>query len=338
VRAVEARRRESSGRSRTARRRGRAGIAAGVVCCALAAAPVAASAATLAITSAPDPVESITTQVGVAGTLETSDQRVALTVKPAGGPVCGANPSADSGSTAVGTYPGIGPYAKIANWTFAQAGSYLLCGWITDAAQSGSPVIASASQTIAVRLPHLSLSIAAPSKVLRGRTFQVATTAQAEAERDVEVVLLKDTGRGCPANWGAAIATSGETTVLRVSVTGGPTTQTQNERIDATGRYLVCGYFDYDNNVSPEATAVASTSVTPPCTVPHLGSGVPLRKAKARIVAAHCTVGKVRYATSTRHARGTVIALNPRPGSGKATHAPVQITVSSGPPRHRRHS
>jgi hypothetical protein len=310
-------------------------VAAGIACCALAAAPAAASAATITITSAPDPVESITTQVGVSGTLETTEQRVVLTVKPAGGPGCGANPSADSGSQAIGAYPGIGPYAETANWTFQQAGSYLLCAWITDAAQDNSPVIASASQTIAVRPPHLSLSIAAPSKVLRGRTFQLTTTAQAEALRQVEVELLRDTGRGCPANWGAAYGTSGGTFVLGTSVIGGPTPQTENERLDAAGRYLVCGYFDYGELVSPEATAFAAITVTAPCIVPHLGSGVSLSKAKTRILAAHCTVGKIRYARSAHHARGTVIALSPRPGSGHATHAPVQITVSSGPPPRR---
>lgn len=296
-----------------------------------------ASAATLTITSGADPVESITTQVGVSGSLETDSQRVGLTVKPAGGPGCGANYDADGGIGALYRGPGVGPYSETTNWTFQRAGSYLLCAWISDTSQNGNPVIASTSQTIAVRMPHLSLSIAAPATVLRGRTFQVVTTAQTEAERDVEVDLLHDTGRGCPANSQAAGSTTNRIFVFGDSILGGPTTETRNEQLSITGPYLLCGYVDYNGEVAPEATAIAAVNVVPPCIVPHLGSGATLRRAKARIVAGHCNVGKVSYAHSTTHARGTIIALSPRPGSGHATHAPVAITVSSGPPPHRRH-
>ena len=311
-------------------------VAAALACCALAIAPVAASAASLAITTGPDPVESITTQVGLRGALETSDQRIVLKVKPSGGSACGLNPTADDGSQAINSFPGLGAYTETQNWTFDEAGSYLLCGWITDSSRSGEPVLTSASQTLAVRVPHLSLSIGAPATVLRGRTFQVTETAQAETERDVRVIMVNDTGRGCPANSDAAYSTSGELGLVYTSVTGGPVSQTANVRLNATGRYLVCGYVNYGERVSPEATAVASILVVAPCIVPHLGRGTLLRRAKARIVAAHCTVGRIRYAASARR-RGTVIALSPGPGTGHATHAPVQVTVSSGPPRRRRH-
>jgi hypothetical protein len=331
VRTVEAR--------RGAWRWIRGGLAAALVCCA---SPAAASAATLAITSAPDPVESITTQIGLAGTLETDDQRVVLTVKQAGGPACGANPAADDGSQAISMHPGVGPYALTANWTFHDAGSYLLCGWVTDTSRNPEVVLGTTSQTLAVRIPHLSLSIAAPATILRGRTFQIGTTAQTEAERQVEVALLRDTGRGCPANWAAAYGTSGSTQLVGTSVTGGPTTQTVNQKLETTGRYLVCGYVNYGNNVGPEASAAATIDVVPPCIVPRLGPRATLRRAKARIVAGHCTVGAVGYAHSTRRALGRVLGLSPPPGSGHATNAPVAITISSGPPppprrhRHRR--
>ncbi len=311
-------------------------MAAALACCALAV-PATASAATLAVASGPDPAESITTQVIATGALETDTQRLDVTVKPVGGSGCAANVDADDGSRAMSVFPGVGPYAETRNWTFQSAGSYLLCSWITDTAPPGDPVIALASQTIVVRQPHLSLTIAAPAKILRGRTFQVVTTAQAETERDVRVLLLKDTGRGCPANSGAAYVTAGEVSLVSVSMTGGPTSQTVNERLAATGRYLLCGYFDYGSQVAPEATAAVTVAVLAPCLVPHLRAGTSLAKAKTRIVAAHCTVGRVLHAHSASAARGTVIALSPRPGSGHATHAPVQITLSSGPPRHRRH-
>lgn len=313
-------------------------LAGALACCAWAAVSgAAASAATLAITTAPDPVESITTQVGLTGTLETTSQRVVLTVKPAGGPACGANPGADGGRQAISSFPGVGPYAETSNWTFDYAGSYLLCGWVTDQSRSPEVVLGSTSQTLAVRIPHLSLSIAAPATVLRGRTFQIATTAQTEAVRQVYAALMKDTGRGCPANWDAAYHTSGSIELVSTSVTGGPTTQTVNQKLEATGRYLVCGYVDYGSNVAPEATAAATIDVVPPCIVPRLGSRATLRRAKARIVAGHCTVGAVTYAHSRRRARGRILRLSPPPGSGHATNAPVAIAVSSGPPPRHRH-
>jgi hypothetical protein len=315
-----------------------AGVGAVVAaCCALAGVPASASAATIAITTGPDPVESITTQLGVTGTLETSDQHVTLKVKPAGGTGCAANAVADDGDLVIGTDPGIGPYGKTENWTFQQAGSYLLCAWVRDDAQTDEPTIASTSQTVVVRIPHLSLTLGLPAQVLRGRTFQVTATAQTEAQRDVKVALLRDTGRGCPSNWGAAFTATDFGLLLGFSVTGGPTSQTENMVLNQLGRYLACGYVDYGDNVPPEATATGSITVVPPCIVPHLGRGASLRTARARIVAAHCTVGRIRHVRSARHRRGTVIALSPRPGTGHATHAPVAITVSTGPPPHRRH-
>lgn len=300
-------------------------------------APATAGAATLTITTGADPVESIITQVGASGSLDTADQRLTVKVKPAGASSCGANPNADDGSQAIDTFPGVGPYAETSNWLFQSAGSYLLCAWITDSTHYPEPVVVSAAQTVAVRIPHLSLSLTAPGTVLRGRTFQVAATAQTEAERDVRVLLLPDTGRGCPANSDAAYGTSGEQELLNTSVLGGPTTQTENVTRSQTGRYLVCGYVNHTGQVAPEATAVATIEVVPPCIVPHLRPGTTLRRARARIVAGHCTVGKVRYVHSVTRARGTVVALSPRPGSGHATHAPVSVTVSSGAPKHRHH-
>ncbi len=318
----------------------RGGLVAVLVCCAW---PATASAApTLAITTAPDPVESLATQVGVTGTLDTDHQAVVLTVKPAGGPACGANPTADDGEQLISTVPGIGPYARTVNETFNAAGTYLLCAWATDTTRSPAVVLLATSQTLAVRIPHLSLSLAAPATILRGRTFQIGTTAQTEAERTVYSALLKDTGRGCPANWSAAYGTSGVVQLVGTTVTGGPSTRTVNAHFDETGRWLVCGYVNYGNVITPEATAAATIDVVPPCIVPRLGPRATLRRAKARILAGHCAVGAISYAHSRRRALGRVLRLSPQPGSGHATNAPVAITISSGPPppprrhRHRR--
>jgi hypothetical protein len=98
------------------------------VCGIAALAPASVTAATLAVTSGADPVESIATQVGLSGTLETTSQRVWMSIKPAGATGCAANPRADVGERPIDANPDIGPFARSVNWTFQRAGSYLLCG------------------------------------------------------------------------------------------------------------------------------------------------------------------------------------------------------------------
>ncbi|HEV7772516.1 MAG TPA: hypothetical protein VGO48_04400 [Conexibacter sp.] len=320
--------------------RRRAGLAACLAAVTLLlGAAIGQAAPTLSITVGPDPVETITTQLGVTGTADSTSNDVQLKVKPAGGPACGANPAADEGSRYIFSSTHAGPFAQSTNWTPTAAGSYLACAWIVDNTQDGSPVIATASVTVAVRQPHLVLSILAPTLVSPGRTFQIATTAQAEARRSVYVSVVPDTGRGCPANFAAADAVSDETTVVYGwDVTGGPLTDTRNVTLQTARRYIVCAYFHNESSSTPpQATATASLTVASPCRVPRHAAGASPRTVKRRIVALGCAVGQIRHKHSRRYARGTVIGLNPASGTKHAPGAAVQITVSDGPPprRHR---
>jgi hypothetical protein len=237
-----------------------------------------------------------------------------------------------------------GPFSRSVNHTFENAGSYLLCGWLNDDAQAGDPVVATARLIVTVRPPHLALSVSAPASVAVGQTFQVVTTAQAEVERTVEVFVLPNTGRGCPANASAAGGTSG---VLNVdfpahysedwSVDGGPFSETTNESLNGAGQYLVCAYVQYQSDQSsPEITAsalITAVAPPPPCVVPTYSSSVTKQKlAEQAIRASGCALGAVRHIASRTVRAGYVIGLSAPAGKHLPPATAVAITVSTGPP------
>ena len=298
------------------------------------------AASSISITIGNDPVESVTTQVGVTGSTTESSGYLALTRKPVGGAGCGANYQADTGTGI--SYPysvsQAGAISYAVNQTFDLAGSYLLCAWL-DTSGNGQNVVASASKVVAIRAPHLTLTLGVPAAVNKDETFQLTTTTQAEAERDLYVDLLVDTGRGCPANAAAAYQAAERNPISNRSVVGGPITSSTNISLSTAGTYLVCGYIQYRAaSDPPQATAVATlTVVAPPppppsCVVPAVVKDEPLAATKARVAAASCAVGKVRYLASARFARGSVFKVAPVAGTTLPNAAPLTLYVSSGAP------
>lgn len=306
-------------------------------------ASTASATPTLTLATGPDPAESITTQVVASGTTASNNDGLEVTVKPSGGQGCATNASADSGQSLYfeNTFYTEGPFSRSENYTFQAAGSYLICGWLNDDTTSGDPVVASASLTVAVRAPHLALSITAPATVRPKQTFQVLTSAQAEVERTVEEFILPNTGRGCAANSDAASSTSGGTPVYWParfgggwSVDGGPFSETVNESFSAVGSYLICAYVEYPSSSSPpEITANATvTAVAPPphCVVPRVRAGSTLSSTEALIRHAHCAVGHVHSTRSHRYRKGRVLRLSARAGEVLPFHTAVAIVVAGG--------
>ena len=301
----------------------------------------AQAAGTINLSVGADPAESITTQLAASGTGVGNETYLNLKVKPAGGQACAANPEADDGAS-VGNSDRNEPnptYATSDNWTFQAAGSYLLCGWISNF--YATTVYAQASLPIAVRPPRLSLAISVPATVQPSQTFQIGTTAQAETDRAAYGYSLPDTGSGCPANADAASSASGSQSAdfNAWDVVGGPLMKTQNQSFSTPGVYLFCAYFEYPRSDSPpEATAIAKTTVVAPsppppvCVVPQIGGQEPLASMQQSLSSAHCTAGLVRYTASYTVARGNVLGLTSAPGSQLAAGASVGILVSTGPP------
>jgi hypothetical protein len=323
-------------------------IAAGVLSIALWVAPSAVAAPTLTLSTGPDPAESITTQIVATGTSSSTDSQLSLTLKPTGGQGCGANYQADSGAgSSTVFYPesgyAEGPFSHSANHTFENSGSYLLCGWLNDDAQTGDPVVATASLTVTVRPPHLALSVSAPASVVAGQTFQLVTTAQTEVERTVQAFVLPNTGRGCPANASAAISTSG---VIEIafpvhgdywSVDGGPFSEIVNSTLSGAGQYLACAYVQYQSSQSPPEVAASApiTVVAPPspCVVPTYSSSVTRQKAAEQAIrASGCALGGVKHVASRTVRAGYVIGLSAPTGKHLPPATAIAIVVSTGPP------
>jgi hypothetical protein len=221
-----------------------------------------------------------------------------------------------------------GTYARSVNHTFQTAGSYLLCAWTqTDS----TTVTASYTTTAFVRVPKLSIAVAAPAAVQMGQTFQVSATTQAEATRNLYVLALVDTGRGCPANASAASNEATTTVINGAEVTGGPTTDTRNVSLQTPGRYLLCGYLQYQGPATPpQAVSTTALTVLAPCVVPAVVQNESLAAAKARLVASSCTAGAIRYVASSRYARGTVFKFSPVPATVLPTGSAVALYVSTG--------
>ena len=92
----------------------------------------------------------------------------------------------------------------------------------------------------------------------------------------------------------------------------------------------------------PAAPPPATTTATPApgattgaaqrCVVPKL-IGKTLVAARRAIVAAHCSVGPVRHAVSTRAKQGLVVSQTPAAGAKRARGAVVTLVVGGGPKR-----
>jgi len=78
------------------------------------------------------------------------------------------------------------------------------------------------------------------------------------------------------------------------------------------------------------AAASFAAAQVPRCIVPRV-LGLTLKKARGRIVRAHCAVGKITKKFSTRRKRGRVVAQKPRPGTRLAAGTKLRLTLGKGP-------
>jgi hypothetical protein len=306
-----------------------------VVAASSAAVPAANAAADrISLSVAADPVETIATQISAGGYATNGNEAADVIVesRPTGGGPCGANPRANDGRPVL-QHSVSHDFDLEANYTFDRAGSYLLCGWIFDYTQD--KVVATASLEVAVRLPNMSLALTAPGSVIVGEGFDVVVAAQTEGTRTVDVEIVPDDGRGCPANTRAAAAVWDSRTVVDGwIVQGAPAPWVQPWSIPNAGSYRLCGYFRRERDDPPQVTALARIAAQPPCVVPEVTRGSRLTVVKRSIVASGCTVGKVTKRRSRRYRRGRVVSVAPRAGTRLAPLAPVNVVVSKG--RRRR--
>jgi hypothetical protein len=84
--------------------------------------------------------------------------------------------------------------------------------------------------------------------------------------------------------------------------------------------------------MSANHSATAAFAKVPKCVVPKV-VGRTLKKARARIVKAHCKVGKVRKRFSSLKKKGRVLSQRPKPGKRLKNGTKVNLTVGKGPKR-----
>jgi hypothetical protein len=158
-------------------------------------------------------------------------------------------------------------------------------------------------------------------------------------------------GVGCQPTFGQdqLVAGSDDVTVLQGAY--GPTTSdgTFNYPMSytpAAGSYTVCAWLETDGSdgsgsgdvASEVVTATANGSFTVPapikppllvCVVPRYRSAT-LRTVEVGLLAAHCTIGRIRYVRDHQVRRGRVIRLSGQPGSTYANRTKIAIIVSKG--------
>src|SRR5207237_7956450 len=73
----------------------------------------------------------------------------------------------------------------------------------------------------------------------------------------------------------------------------------------------------------------ASFAKVPKCKVPKL-VGLTLKKARTRLLRAHCRLGKVTRKVSSLKKKGRVLSQRPKPGKSLRSGSKVNVTVGRG--------
>jgi hypothetical protein len=92
------------------------------------------------------------------------------------------------------------------------------------------------------------------------------------------------------------------------------------------GYYAVA--FEMNEPRPPTSTEPTAPAIPTPCTVPSL-RGLSLRAAKARLRAAHCSIGQVRLATGATAAKGKVAKQFRAAGAELVAGAPVAVKLAT---------
>lgn len=233
----------------------------------------------------------------VTGSSEAPEE-VFAKVRTAGGAPCAPTYESDPGSEIIQGDEVNGSFSVSASLDESTAGSYLICMWLAGS-ESETPAIAG-PQPLEFNVGHPAApTVCMPPAVPAGDSLVNVKSALRVAHCKV--------GR---------LSSAASRTVRRGTVL----------HLDAVA-----------GTALPTGTAVGITlSAGPPCVVPALPANASLGRIEHRIIAAHCSIGRIRFATSAHRRRGTVLRLTPGPGKRRVPQAKIGIVVSKGPPRRLR--
>ena len=163
-------------------------------------APAAVADQTIQVTAPTDPtIDGVATAITVTGSSDTGGS-VFVTLDSSTG-ACGANPSADGGSTLISGYSVGGQFFQDTQTITAVEGSYLLCAWLMPAGDdgSGTPLAGPASTPLAVQPLQSTVSLSAPVSVPYQHPIPVTVTWAADTGGSLFTQIL-------PASYGPCTA------------------------------------------------------------------------------------------------------------------------------------
>lgn len=197
----------------------------------------------IGVPAAPPPEDSafgIALSGDVSG-LRFGDAYLYVKVRRAGGTPCAPVQRSDPGESVVRFEDVSDVFTYTASYTAPEPGEYLICAWLEEAISGDSGPPASAGMT--VRAAVLELAAAAPRTVAQRTPFAVDVAYRAEVPRYLTVLLARTASCSVGSSALRGISSSTLTIVDAAQVSGAGRLRS-TARIDDTGTYRLCGFFD----------------------------------------------------------------------------------------------
>jgi len=262
--------------------------------------------------------------------------RVYVAFRAPGGGGCAPSASSDSGQR-VGSYYGSSvnrSFSLSETRTWNTPGTFVFCIWI---ASSESTITVPISQTLTFRSAVGSIAaVLDPITSRVGEPTVITVFGQTEAPARV-FAKIRPAGAGCATS---SNADAGKALLSGTGVDGAFTLQATTTQATAGPRQLCLWLATSGDDPTPIAGPVVQwihvlapprpIGPPPPCLVPGVTRGIHLATMKQRLLAANCTVGKVRYLRSRTIRPRVIIRLSSRAGSKLENGSPVMVYVSTG--------
>ena len=161
----------------------------------------AQAAESITVTFGTDPTEEVPLPITMRWTTATPRAYVAVTIKPNGQLGCPATHSIDDPNSTdvmqwIGGYTG----GRTRNWTFADPGSWTLCGYLQRSISDPAPLAVTGPITLTTRSARANVAVTAPPRVDPREGCDISVAVESELRRTV-IVTHKPAGpRACAAS------------------------------------------------------------------------------------------------------------------------------------------
>jgi hypothetical protein len=324
------------------------GAAAGVLLSLSVAAPAFADTASLSVTTSSgqsDPAAGVPRVFTLSGNASVSEE-VFVKYRATGGAACAPTAYSDSGTildehSANPSYYGTtvnGNFSIRNAFTWGSPGAVMFCIWL---AKDDQTVTSPITQVITFRSPTGSISATLnPASPQVGQTTTVNVTGSSEAPASV-FATVRSAGTPCGPTYDSD---SGHGLINGTNVNGSFSTQASLSE-STPGAYVICLWLAQSSSdtspiAGPQPEPFTVLAPPAPCVVPHFPIGALLATVRQRLLAAGCSIGRVRYTHSRHFPRGWVLLETPSPGASLPHGTAVDVLVSTGPAhpkgRHKR--